>query len=122
MILVDTSVWIDHLHKPDRSLERLLRVEMVVVHPFVIGEVALGSSPQVLQLLRYLDRLPRVRLASDEEVLRLIDDWQLRGTGIGYLDAHLLASVLLTSGTQLWTRDRNMRKAAQQLSLAAELP
>ena len=121
MILVDTSVWIDHLHKPDRILEPLLRVEMVVTHPFVIGELALGSSPHVPQLLRYLGGLRRVRLASDEEVLRLIEDWKLRGTGIGYLDAHLLASVLLTSGTQLWTRDRNMRKVAQQLSLAADL-
>jgi predicted nucleic acid-binding protein len=122
LILVDTPVWIDHLHRPDRELERLLRVKLVLVHPFVVGELVLGSSPHLPDLLRYLAGLRRARMARDEEVLRLIKDWQLPGTGIGYLDAHLLASVLLTSETQLWTRDRSLRKVAQQLSLAADLP
>jgi len=119
MILVDTSIWIDHAHRPDRELEALLRVKLVVVHPFVIGELALGSFVGRAALVDHLAGLRRVRLASDEEVLRLIDDCTLFGTGIGYIDAHLLASVLLTPETRLWTRDRRLHRVAEQLSLAA---
>ena len=121
MILVDTSIWVDHFHKPDRELDGLLRVNFVLVHPFVIGEVALGSFAGRAALLDYLAGLRRVREARDEEVLRLIEDWALFGTGIGYMDAHLLASVLLTPETRLWTRDRRLRTVAQQLSLDAGL-
>lgn len=121
MILVDTSIWVDHTHRPDRELEDLLRVGMVVVHPFVIGEVALGSFPGRTALLDYLAGLRQARVAGDEEVLRLIDDWALYGTGIGYMDAHLLASVLLTSRARLWTRDKKLREVAKQLSLDAKL-
>ena len=121
MILIDTSIWIDHFHRPDRELESLLRVRLVLVHPFVMGEVALGSLPGRSALLDYLAGLRSARVAADGEVLRLIDDWQLFGTGIGYMDAHLLASVLLTSGARLWTRDRKLRQVARQLSLDAKL-
>jgi predicted nucleic acid-binding protein len=98
-----------------------LRVRLVLVHPFVMGEVALGSLPGRSALLDYLAGLRSARVAADGEVLRLIDDWQLFGTGIGYMDAHLLASVLLTSGARLWTRDRKLRQVARQLSLDAKL-
>jgi predicted nucleic acid-binding protein len=121
VILIDTSIWIDHFHRPDRELESLLRVRLVLVHPFVMGEVALGSLPGRSALLDYLAGLRSARVAADGEVLRLIDDWQLFGTGIGYMDAHLLASVLLTSGARLWTRDRKLRQVARQLSLDAKL-
>lgn len=121
MILVDTSIWVDHFHKPDRELEGLLRLRLVLVHPFVMGEVALGSFPGRTALLDYLAGLRPVKIAGDEEVLRLIEDWVLFGAGIGYMDAHLLASVLLTSGSRLWTRDKALRKVSQQLSLDAKL-
>lgn len=121
MILVDSSIWIDHFHRPDRELEGLLRASLVLVHPAVMGEVALGSVPGRAASLDYLAGLRRVRVAKDEEVLRLIDDWALSGSGIGYMGAHLLAAVLLTPETRLWTRDRALRKVAQQLSLDAKL-
>jgi hypothetical protein len=94
---------------------------MVIVHPFVIAEVALGSFPGRKALLDELAVLRRARVASDDEVLRLIEDWALFGTGIGYMDAHLLASVLLSSGSQLWTRDKKLREVAKQLSLDVKL-
>lgn len=121
MILVDTPVWVDHFHKPDADLEQLLRTRQVLIHPFIIGEMALGSFPMRAAILRRMSALRRARVARDEEVLHLIDDWQLYGSGIGYGDAQLLSSVLLTSGSLLWTRDRPLRKVAQQLSLAADL-
>lgn len=121
MILVDTSIWIDHFHRPDEELEGLLRVSLVLVHPFVMGEVALGSLTGRAALLTYLGGLRRAPVANDEEVLGLIEDWALAGTGVGYMDAHLLASVLLTSGARLWTRDRALRRVGQQLSLDAGL-
>jgi hypothetical protein len=86
-----------------------------------MGEVALGSFPGRTALLDYLAGLRPVKIAGDEEVLRLIEDWVLFGAGIGYMDAHLLASVLLTSGSRLWTRDKALRKVSQQLSLDAKL-
>jgi len=121
VILVDTSIWVDHIHKPDRELENLLRMRQVMTHPFVMGEVALGSFPGRTGLLDYLSALRRARTAADAEVLQLIEDWQLWGTGIGYMDAHLLASVLLTPTTRLWTRDKRLKTVAEQLSLDAKL-
>lgn len=120
MILVDTSIWIDHAHRPDRELETFLRLKLVVVHPFVVGELALGSFAGRTALVDHLAGLRQVRTASDDEVLRLIEDCALFGTGIGYIDAHLLASVLLTPETRLWTRDRSLHRVAEQLSLAAK--
>jgi predicted nucleic acid-binding protein len=121
VILVDTSIWVDHTHKPDRELENLLRMGQVMVHPFVMGEVALGSFPGRTGLLDHLSGLRRARTATDEEVLQLIEDWQLWGTGIGYMDVHLLASVLLTPTTRLWTRDKRLKAVAEQLSLDPKL-
>lgn len=121
MILVDTSVWVDHFHRPDFQLEQLLRIQRVLSHPFVRGEVALGSLPNRAGILRGMAALRPARIARDEEVMQLIEDWALNGTGIGYVDAHLLASVLLTPGSRLWTRDGALRKVAQQLSLDAGL-
>lgn len=121
MTLADTSVWIDHLSRGDRTLQRLLQSDGVVIHPFVIGELALGRWPNRTAVLHSLHRLPRTVVAQDGEVLRLIEDWSLFGCGIGYVDAHLLAAVLLTPDTRLWTRDKRLRTVAQQLSLDAAL-
>jgi predicted nucleic acid-binding protein len=121
MILADTSIWIDHLITEDRILRELLDGEEIITHPVVVGELALGRWSRRRQVLNEIRLLPESCIARHDEVFHLIEDWALTGTGIGYSDAQLLASVLLTSGTRLWTRDRPLLKVAQQLSLAADL-
>jgi len=122
VILVDASVWIDHLRADDERLTALLDGDAVLGHPFIVGELALGNLRQREVVLRALRRLPQATVASDQEVLRLIDRQPLFGRGIGYVDAHLLAAVRLTADTRLWTRDRRLRIVAAELGLAAILP
>ncbi|HJQ59832.1 MAG TPA: PIN domain-containing protein [Vineibacter sp.] len=119
MILVDTSVWIDHLRSDDEWLAGLLRAGRVLVHPFVIGELALGSLRQRNLILRALQRLPHATVATHLEVMRFVEEHALFSLGIGYVDAHLLAAVRLTQGASLWTRDRQLLAAAQRLGVAA---
>jgi predicted nucleic acid-binding protein len=119
LILVDTSVWIDHLRHDDSALACLLNAGEVVIHPFVIGELALGNLKQRDVILDTLSNMPRAKTASDEEALAFINQSKLYGLGIGYIDAHLLASVRLMPGTQLWTRDKRLSVAADQLGLLA---
>ena len=121
MILVDTSVWIDHLKSSDLVLADLLGTGRVLAHSFVTGELALGSLRQRRTVLESLRDLPQVTVASDDEVMMLIEREQLYGLGIGFVDAHLLAAARLTPGTLLWTRDRRLRQAATRLGLAADL-
>jgi len=121
VILVDTSVWIDHLRNGDSTLVKLLNTGQVLVHPFVIGELALGNLRQRDVILDTLKNMPCAKVATDEEVLALINQSKLYGIGIGYIDAHLLASVRLTPGAQLWTRDKKLRKVVNQVGLLAEL-
>ena len=120
MILVDTSVWIDHLRSGDQQLAALLNQGFVFTHPFVIGEVALGHLRQRDTILNALHGLPRAIEAREHEVLQLIQKQQLFGLGIGYVDAHLLASTTLTNAS-LWTRDRRLQEIAARLSLAAPI-
>ncbi|MCA0432273.1 MAG: type II toxin-antitoxin system VapC family toxin [Proteobacteria bacterium] len=117
MILVDTSVWIDHLRKGDARLIKLLHDAQVLTHPFVVGEIALGQLRQRREILEGLQNLPMSSLASDPEVLSYIETRRLGGTGIGYVDAHLLASASLTPGTRIWTRDKRLKAAAHSLNL-----
>lgn len=121
MILVDTSVWIDHLRNGDGTLVNLLNTGRVLAHPFVIGELALGSLRQRDVILDTLNNLSRAKIATDEEVLAFINQSKLYGLGVGYIDAHLLTSVRLTPGTLLWTRDKRLCVAANQLGLLAAL-
>jgi predicted nucleic acid-binding protein len=120
VVLVDTSVWVDHLRKFDARLGSLLGQRGVVMHPFVVGELALGNVPHFDKLVGDLNYLPQAAVAHQEEVLQLIMRNNLSGSGVGYVDAHLLASVLLRPGTSLWTRDKRMQSAAQRLSIAVE--
>lgn len=120
MILVDTSVWVDHLRSGNRRLIHLLDTEQVLTHPFVIGEIALGILPQRNLILATLRLLPAVVVATHEEVLEFIERHRLFGSGIGYVDAHLLAAVKLRAGSGLWTRDKSLRAVAERLALAAE--
>ncbi len=117
MILVDTSVWIDHLRERDLLLETLLRANRVAAHAFVIGELSLGNLRQRGAVLQALQNLPQTVLASHGEVLRMIDLHALFGAGLGYIDAHLLASARLTQGAALWTRDRRLCDAAGRLAV-----
>ena len=118
MILVDTSVWIDHLRKADTRLVRLLLDGQVICHSFVIGELACGSLKRRTEILTLLGQLPRVAAVSDEDVLAFVDLHMLMGRGLGWVDAHLLASAH-GSGHSLWTRDRRLAQAAHRLGSAA---
>ena len=117
MILVDTSVWIEHLRSGDSTLVSLLNTGRVLVHPFVIGELALGNLRQRDIVLDTLNNMPRATVASDDEVLGFINRNKLFGLGVGYIDAHLLTSVRLSPGTQLWTQDKRLSVAANRLGL-----
>ncbi|HKY94652.1 MAG TPA: PIN domain-containing protein [Kiloniellales bacterium] len=119
MILVDTANWIDHLHLGDAILAQLLERRLVLTHPFVIGEVAVGSLRRRSAVLIELRSLPMTMVAEDEEVLLFIDRHALFGRGLGYVDAHLLASVRLTPDAQIWTRDQRLHTVAEELGLAA---
>lgn len=119
MILVDTSVWIDHLRANDPVLAGILNNGGVLMHPFVLGELSLGSIRQRDVVLEALSGLPRANQANDAEVLLFITQKTLFGLGIGYIDAHLLAAVRLTPDASLWTRDKRLLAAAQRLNLAA---
>ncbi len=118
MILVDTSVWVDHLRTGSQPLAELLSDFLVLTHPFVIGELACGSIRNRGEVLRLLTDLPRVEPATDAEVLFFIDQHRLMGRGIGYVDAHLLAAVSLLGRASLWTRDLRLDAAARKLGLA----
>ncbi|MEE8429453.1 MAG: type II toxin-antitoxin system VapC family toxin [Gammaproteobacteria bacterium] len=120
MILVDTSVWIDHLRAGDEVLVALLNESRVLMHPFVLGELACGSLRNRGEVLELLRDLPRVTVATDNEALFFIERHMLMGRGIGYVDAHLLAAVALAGSVRLWTRDKRLRTAADSLALAYE--
>jgi predicted nucleic acid-binding protein len=118
MILPDTSVWIDHFRRSNPLLAELLDGSEVLCHPFVIGELACGWLKKRDLTLGLLQTLEEVPMAEHDEVLQLIERHELRGTGIGWLDAHLLASALL-GGAKLWTLDKPLAHAAAKLSVLA---
>jgi len=118
VILVDTSVWVEHFRAGSPALARLLLEDGVGCHPFVIGELACGTLRNRNEVLRHLGRLPQVRIATHEEALHVVEHRGLAGTGLGWVDVHLLASALL-SGMPLWTHDRPLRDAARRLACAA---
>ncbi len=114
MTLVDTSVWVDHFRAANPQLQQMLVEGRVLTHPFVIGELACGNLHVRNEILGLLKELPSAEVAGHEEVLQLIDTRRLWGQGLGWIDAHLLASALLT-GCELWTRDRSLHAAARRL-------
>ncbi len=120
MILVDTSVWVDHLRRSDPALIDALEKGEVAVHPFVVGELACGNLPDRARVFRLLEELPEVPTASNPEVVALIERRRLLGKGLGFVDAHLLASALLATAEtlQIWTRDSALDKAAAQFGIA----
>jgi predicted nucleic acid-binding protein len=121
MILADTSIWVDHFRGSDRRLAKFLDRGNVVMHPFVVGELLLGKVRKITEMIDDLNALPRATVASTGEVLEFIAERRLPGSGIGYVDAHLLAATALTSETAIWTRDKRLLAAARLLSLAADI-
>lgn len=117
MILIDTSVWVDHLRAGDEGVATLLDSGRVLSHPFVIGELALGHLRQRATIISALQNLPQASIATDAEVLLFIERHALAGLGIGYIDVHLLAATRLTAGSALWTRDKRLSGVAERLSL-----
>lgn len=118
MKLVDTSVWIDHLRKPDEELIALLENEEVYLHPFVVGEILLGSIANREALSQLLDAMPVCIIASMKEVRLFTNAAKLHGRGIGLVDAHLLVSTKLTPHTTILTRDKRLHSVATELGLA----
>lgn len=120
MILVDTSVWIGHLRAGDTRLIDLLERGEVLGHPAVVGEIGLGSLRQRDLVIESLQALPQAVPASDDEVMQMIGQHRLHGRGIGWIDAHLLASARLTPDARLWTGDKRLMAVAKTLGVAAE--
>jgi predicted nucleic acid-binding protein len=116
VILVDTSVWVHHLRYGLKHLEQLLLAEEVLMHPFVEGELACGSLRNRREILRLLERLPLASVAQHGEVLTLIERVKLYALGIGWIDAHLLASAMLSRGL-LWSHDRRLEAVASRLNV-----
>jgi predicted nucleic acid-binding protein len=121
LILADTSVWIDHLRSGNKEMRRLLDQGQIVIHPFIIAELALGSLKDRTTTLALLDNLPQARIARLSELRLMIEARRLYNLGIGLTDAHLIASILIDSPTLLWTRDKRLRHAAENLGIHASI-
>ena len=119
MVLVDTSIWVDHLRQSDPTLVALLQASSVLAHPFVMGELSLGGLHPDGDVLTTMHDLPQAQTATAPEMLHFVTQHALAGLGMGYVDAHLLAAVALTPGASLWTRDKRLHAAAARLGLAA---
>ena len=117
MILVDTSVWIDHLRQGNTQLAAALEAVHVRVHPFVVGELACGTLRARAEVVGLLQALPPILVATDKEILFFMAEQNLMGRGIGYMDVHLLASARL-GGALLWTRDKRLHAVATELGMA----
>jgi hypothetical protein len=117
MIFVDTSNWIDHLHAADPLVIELLDRGEITTHPMVIGELALASVRNRAVLLDSLAGLPSIAAASHSEVMHLVDKRELYGEGVSLVDAHLLASTILTPGNTMWARDKRLREASAKVGL-----
>ncbi len=113
MVLVDSSVWVGHLRKTDKHLSDLLDAAHVLMHPHVIGELACGNLKGREMILRYFRAMPPAAVATDDEVMSLLEQRKLWGAGIGWVDAHLVASALL-SGCHLWTLDEPLNRVAEK--------
>jgi predicted nucleic acid-binding protein len=126
LILADTSIWIDHFRSGNRELRKRLEQGQIVTHPFIVAGLALVSlreriRRERIRTLALFDLLPQLRAAQLSEVRRMIEDRRLYNVGVGLTDAHLIASVLLNPSTELWTKDKPLRKAAEELGIHVSL-
>jgi len=117
MVLVDTSIWVDHFRSGNTALENLLNQGLVAVHPYVSGELACGNLRKRVEILALLHALPQAEKVADEEILFYIENNSLGGKGLGLIDVHLLASAQL-SGYLFWTKDRRLHEIAKKMNLA----
>jgi predicted nucleic acid-binding protein len=122
VILVDTSIWIDHFRHGDAALRKIIEDDRLLCHPVVIGELALGSLRDRDAVVAFLAAQPEALIASHNEVMSLIDRHSIFGMGIGYTDAHLLASALIDRRSILWTRDKDLAAAAQKAGASLHVP
>lgn len=122
MILADTSVWIDHFRSANKELQEALLNRRIVIHPWITAELALGSLRDRTRTLATLDDLPQLRVAQMSELRLMIEADRLYSLGIGLTDTQLIASVLISPPTLLWTRDRRLRQVAEDLGIHASLP
>ena len=122
MILADTSIWVDHLRNRNPEMERFLGGGQIVMHPFIVAEISLGSLHNRQKILDSLEALLEVNVATLNEVRHMIESHSLYSKGIGLTDAHLIASCLMTPGTQLWTRDSALKSVAATLGILVTLP
>jgi predicted nucleic acid-binding protein len=122
VILADTSIWIDHFRHSDAELRRVIEDDMLLCHPFVIGELALGSLRDRTTVLAFLAAQRQAAVATHDEIMTMIDRHGLFGMGVGYADAHLLASVLLERGAALWTRNKRLGAAATKAGATLHRP
>jgi predicted nucleic acid-binding protein len=120
MILADTSIWIGHFRKTLPALVRALDRREILIHPFVLSEIALGSMKQRGMVLRDLRALPAATVATSDEISAFIEAEKLYGRGIGYVDVGLLVSTRLTPGAKLWTRDTRLAAVASALSIGTD--
>lgn len=118
MILVDTSIWIDHFRYGDAELRKIITDDRLLCHPFVVGELALGSLRERDAVLAFLAAQREAMIATHAEVMTIIDRHSIFSMGIGYTDAHLLTSTLLDQRSSLWTRDKRLASAAQKVGAA----
>ena len=118
MILVDTSIWIDHLRRGNPALVAALEAGQVLMHPFVLGELACGTLTNRAEVLALLGKLPAAPAAIESEALGFIERHSLMGRGIGYVDVHLLAATALAGSAHLWTKDKRLAATAADLQLA----
>lgn len=118
MVLVDTSVWADHLSAGESQLELLLDSSQVLMHPFVVGELACGNLHNRSELLSLMQDLPQATVADNDELLFFIEQHTLMGLGMGYVDIHLLAATVLAGSARLWTRDKRLRAASVTLGIS----
>ena len=116
MILVDTSVWIDHFHHSDEDLKELLLSNQVCIHPFILGELSCGNISNRKEVLSLLRTLRNIDLVLDEEVILLIEERKLYGKGLGFIDIHLLASAMIYH-VPIWTRDKSLKRVARELGV-----
>lgn len=122
MILADTSIWIDHFRSADAELGRIIEDDRLLCHPSVIGELALGSLRDRSNVIAFLSAQRSAVVATHDEVMIMIDRHSIFSMGIGYTDAHLLASVLLDNKASLWTRDKRLRAAAEKARASLHIP
>jgi predicted nucleic acid-binding protein len=116
MILVDTSVWVDHLHHSSSDLKELLHAGRACIHPYIIGELSCGNISNRKEVLSLLAALPRINAVLGEEVLTLIEDYKLYGKGLGFIDVHLLASALIHH-VLIWTGNKSLQRAVREFGI-----